>query len=127
MSLYTADLLHLYSTGEWSDEGLTTVIEKDTVVCKSTHLTSFAVLVDVSGSTNVRVYPNNICAWYYFIGSCSTPYDKDNFNFFQLQQFSADHRLALSIVTYIGCSLSLIALIITIIYFISLRYVWILV
>ena len=46
-----------FSTGQWSDEGLTTVIEKNSVVCKSTHLTSFAVLVDVSGSTNVSFVP----------------------------------------------------------------------
>ena len=46
-----------FRTGQWSNEGLTTVIEKDTVLCKSTHLTSFAVLVDVSGSTNVSIVP----------------------------------------------------------------------
>ena len=44
---------HIYRSGHWSDKGLTTVIEKDSIVCKSTHLTSFAILVDVSGSTNV--------------------------------------------------------------------------
>ena len=43
----------IYRSGHWSDRGLTTVIEKDSIVCKSTHLTSFAILVDVSGSTNV--------------------------------------------------------------------------
>jgi hypothetical protein len=76
------------TSGHWSDRGLTTVIEKDSIVCKSTHLTSFAILVDVSGSTN---------------------------------QYSPDHLLALSIATYVGCSISLVAVLITIIFFISLR------
>ena len=47
-----------FSLGQWSDQGLTTVVKKDTVICKSTHLTSFAVLVDISGTTNVSQYIN---------------------------------------------------------------------
>ena len=44
----------------WSTEGLTTEdVRRDgntiTVVCSSTHLTSFAVLVDVGGA-RVRIY-----------------------------------------------------------------------
>ena len=43
--------------GDWDTEGVRVVsidINTSTVICNSTHLTSFAVLVDVSGGHNVR-------------------------------------------------------------------------
>ena len=41
-----------YYRGGWDTEGVTVVsndINSSTITCNSTHLTSFAVLVDVSG------------------------------------------------------------------------------
>ena len=35
----------------WSDEGVSTIRVNDTVQCETTHLTSFAVLVDTQGTT----------------------------------------------------------------------------
>ena len=47
--------VHRYSRGSWSSEGLKTVSVTSvgdivTVTCASSHLTSFAVLVDVGGA-----------------------------------------------------------------------------
>ena len=43
--------------GGWSSLGVSTVIVNDTFVnCNTTHLTSFAVLVDVSGTQIVMKY-----------------------------------------------------------------------
>eukprot|EP00051_Salpingoeca_urceolata_P033179 m.19389 g.19389 ORF g.19389 m.19389 type:complete len:1907 (+) comp5931_c0_seq1:735-6455(+) len=39
-------------TDKWSTEGVTTERTDDTIICKSTHLTSFAVLVDSSGAAS---------------------------------------------------------------------------
>ncbi|XP_065913056.1 uncharacterized protein [Dysidea avara] len=66
--------------GGWSIAGVTTVRINDSFVnCTSTHLTSFAVLVDVSGT-----------------------------------RISGAESTALSVVTYIGCGISLFCLIIAI-------------
>ena len=35
----------------WSDEGVSTIRVNDIVQCETTHLTSFAVLVDTQGTT----------------------------------------------------------------------------
>ena len=71
----------------WSSSGLNVGSFDEstgTVICISNHLTSFAVLVDVSGS----VPPSR----------------------------------ALSVLTYIGCGISIICLVLTIIFLISMRY-----
>ena len=42
--------IHSIGTGGWSEEGLTTAeFDGTSVMCSSNHLTSFAVLVDVTG------------------------------------------------------------------------------
>ena len=43
--------------GGWSSDGIETVFDEgtQTVTCLSSHLTSFAVLVDVSGTTTVCI------------------------------------------------------------------------
>ena len=45
--------------GGWSDANVTTGVQQrertDNISCSSTHLTTFAVLVDVSGLINVRI------------------------------------------------------------------------
>jgi len=57
--LYNTLIIHL-SRGGWDTEGVT-VIEINTnistITCNSTHLTSFAVLVDVSGGHQVCCVP----------------------------------------------------------------------
>lgn len=53
-----AFLLFSLDLGGWSDTNITTERQQrksnDNISCSSTHLTTFAVLVDVSGLTNVR-------------------------------------------------------------------------
>ena len=41
--------------GGWSSEGIQTVFDEETgtVTCLSSHLTSFAVLVDVAGTVSI--------------------------------------------------------------------------
>ena len=39
-------------SNSWSDEGVSTIIDGNSVECRTTHLTSFAVLVDTQGSTS---------------------------------------------------------------------------
>jgi len=49
-------IIYQFSTnrGGWDTEGVTTVsVTDDTITCNSSHLTSFAVLVDVAGSHKV--------------------------------------------------------------------------
>ena len=101
--LYT--LLSLADSG-WSVEGVTTEKttvsgDQSTVQCSSSHLTSFAVLVDVRGA-KVRNEVHLSQAMF-----CLSP----------LQINSR----ALSIVSYIGLSISIVCLVFTIIFFISLR------
>ena len=48
--------LHKNFRGDWDTKGVTVVRnhrENSTIICSSTHLTSFAVLVDVSDSHQV--------------------------------------------------------------------------
>ena len=54
--------LHRVGTGGWSSDGIqviSNVTRGDviTVLCNSTHLTSFAVLVDVAGGLEVLIEP----------------------------------------------------------------------
>ena len=55
-------------SNSWSDEGVSTIIDGNSVECRTTHLTSFAVLVDTQGSTStstaesvgfLSIYPAN--------------------------------------------------------------------
>lgn len=50
--------------GGWSDSNITTGPQRregtDSISCSSTHLTTFAVLVDVSGLTNVRINDSEV-------------------------------------------------------------------
>lgn len=56
--------------GGWASEGVAVVSNKSeantaTVVCNSTHLTSFAVLVDVAGGLEVRTESAYCMTWLY--------------------------------------------------------------
>ena len=46
----------------WSDEGVSTVRSGGTVECRSTHLTSFAVLVDTQGSSSTATSAASVIA-----------------------------------------------------------------
>ena len=82
-----------------------------TVSCESTHLTSFAVLVDVRGTLQVRMVSKGNPLWRVGVDmTCEYMY-------FILQDISAAEQLALQIVSYIGCGISVICLAISILYF----------
>ena len=56
--------LRIYRGG-WDTEGVTVVsndINSSTITCNSTHLTSFAVLVDVSGGHQVWLSLSELCS-----------------------------------------------------------------
>ena len=86
----------LYSStefGGWLSDGIITeIIDNTTVRCLSSHLTSFAVLVDVSGTYSKTVNETDPVV-----------------------------REALSVVSYIGCSISVVCLIATIVFLLALR------
>ena len=49
--------------GGWSSDGVHVEnLTNTTITCSSTHLTSFAVLVDVSGASQVTCYRENSAA-----------------------------------------------------------------
>nr|XP_054753805.1 serine-rich adhesin for platelets-like [Lytechinus pictus] len=75
--------------GSWSTEGcIATQTSEDRTQCECDHLTNFAILMDIYGTT--------------------TTYD-------------GDHLLALSIITFAGCTLSILGLIITFFSYIMIR------
>ncbi|XP_063954456.1 mucin-2-like [Lytechinus pictus] len=75
--------------GSWSTEGcIATQTSEDRTQCECDHLTNFALLMDIYGTT--------------------TTYD-------------GDHLLALSIITFAGCTLSILGLIITFFSYIMIR------
>ena len=87
------------SSGGWASEGIVTeIINESTVRCLSQHLTSFAVLVDVEGTY-----------------SETNAHDSNNSNAEEI------HEVALSAVSYVGCAISIICLLITVVFLCSLR------
>ncbi|XP_041462633.1 adhesion G-protein coupled receptor G6-like isoform X1 [Lytechinus variegatus] len=75
--------------GSWSTEGcIASQTSEDRTQCECDHLTNFAILMDIYGTT--------------------TTYD-------------GDHLLALSIITFAGCTLSILGLIITFFSYIMIR------
>ena len=88
----------------WSDENVSTIRNDNDVECETTHLTSFAVLVDVQGTTTTSKSVSSskflACALYY------------------LATFQA-----LSFVSYIGCGISIISLLLTMLAIFYWRYV----
>ena len=65
-----ASYLSSIGEGSWSTEGINTVYVENTtdVRCESSHLTSFAVLVDVAGGHSVSWYQQLLCFCY--MGLC---------------------------------------------------------
>ena len=109
-------MLFSNGTGGWSTEGLTLVaVDKleHRVVCNSSHLTSFAVLVIVSNNTQVYHGP--------YVCVCS------NDGCACVSQFTPEEEIALSAITYIGCVVSAFFLVITIVVLLackSVLYYW---
>lgn len=101
-------ILTLSGNGGWD---FTNVITDDinglSITCNTTHLTSFAVLVDVSGQST-RVFKNQIIMLHAFT----------------IQHFQSEaESTALSIVSYIGCGISMFCLLIAIIVLTVYRFV----
>ena len=90
---------NITSSSFWSMEGLSTIYTTTSddgmteVMCKSTHLSSFAILVDVSGtsSSNTNTSKSDII-----------------------------ENEALSVVSYIGCAISILSLAVAVVFFLSL-------
>ena len=79
--------------GSWVSDGIITEIINDTTVrCLSSHLTSFAVLVDVSGTHSETA-----------------------------NETSPVVNTALSIVSYFGCAVSIVCLVATIIFLLTFK------
>ena len=58
--MFLFSFFHRVGSGGWSSEGIQVISNitrgnVTTVLCNSTHLTSFAVLVDVAGGLEVRL------------------------------------------------------------------------
>jgi len=84
----------------WSTEGVTTIGINDSFVqCKSSHLTSFAVLVGASGT--------DVCI-------------SNSIKFIIITLLLQEE--ALSFISYIGCGISIVCLILTIGALVLLRY-----
>ena len=81
---------------------------RTSVMCESTHLTSFAVLVDVTGAlgvTDITITAQNMLCFPIII-----------------QKVSTDIQFALEVVSYIGCAISIVCLLITMIFFLLQGY-----
>ena len=117
--LHYSELSYKYLQGicnvhirKWSTDGMTTrFLSTSQVVCTSNHLTSFAVLTDHTGVTitnNPGVKYNNCLRFH---------------NIFHLQGNTRNSEsFALEVTSYIGVSISIVCLIITIVLLIALRY-----
>ena len=94
------------------------------VTCKSTHLTSFAVLVNAADGVNdVRLF--NVS---FILVSCSVYHGLNTVLIYVLHlllfQLSDAELKALMAVSYIGCAISLACLSFAIIYYITIRYTY---
>ena len=107
------------TTGGWSYSGVETdVINTTHVRCIASHLTSFAVLVSIAPTVGDTVSGDN---YIYAVGTLEW-----NCNIVSIIHFSCLYAVlflqpALNYITYIGCSVSFLCLLASIIFFISLR------
>ena len=93
-------------SNSWSDEGVTTVRIDDTIQCKTSHLTSFAVLVDVQGSSETTSHRSVLFDTYVPVSLTTMMFQ------------------ALSTISYIGCGISICSLLLTMLAIVYWRYVY---
>ena len=93
-------------SNSWSDEGVTTVRIDDTIQCKTSHLTSFAVLVDVQGSSETTSHRSVLFDTYVPVSLTTMMFQ------------------ALSTISYIGCGISICSLLLTMLVIVYWRYVY---
>ena len=96
---------------------VTTSGNQTAIRCSSTHLTSFAVLVDVAGGLAVSTWEivYMYCREYIIIIlliMCT----------FLLQDIPDPERTALQIISYIGCAISILCLLGTVLFFLFQGY-----
>ena len=112
--------LYSVGSGSWVTDGISitdnmTVGNVTSVQCQSTHLTSFAVLVDVAGGLQVcagcQMWQNIVTYGFVFWLAL-----------FFWQDIPEVERKALQIVSYIGCAISTFCLIIAVLFFIMQGY-----
>ena len=87
---------------------VTTSGNQTAIRCSSTHLTSFAVLVDVAGGLAVS-------AW-------AILYVESIMHTFLPQDIPDPERTALQIISYIGCAISILCLLGTVLFFLFQGY-----
>lgn len=105
--------MNSFGNGSWIDDSVSTKCistsnDQTSVICSSTHLTSFAVLVDVTGALGV----NSVMEFYRI---------KTHHALIYLQKISTDEQYALEVVSYVGCTISITCLIITVVFFLLQR------
>ena len=105
-------------TGGWSYRGVETeVINNTHVRCSASHLTSFVVLVSI-----VPTVGDPVSNWFSVVlelNRCMPAYADTMFSHPAILYLS--FQLPLDYITYIGCSISLLCLLASIIFFLSLR------
>ena len=102
-------------SGSFSEEGCHVVTSKsnsEETVCSCNHLTHFAVLMDFDGSTKVIkfILPYSIILWAQLTDAILSL----NFSFF-LTQLAEEDETILKIITYVGLSLSIFGILLTLI------------
>ena len=107
------------TTGGWSYRGvITDVINTTHVRCIASHLTTFAVLVGIAPTVGDTVSDDN---YIHAVGTFEWYSDIVYFIHFSCFYAVLFLQPALNYITYIGCSISLLCLLASIIFFISLR------
>lgn len=129
------------SLGGWSEEGVSTLnqLETSSVTCSVRHLTSFAVLVDVTGQSPVSDLDSCACVYIQpfravYWHAIYIRYSHNdihsiaviitytlNYVYPCTFPMQTDTTLAYRVVSYIGCAISLLCLIATIIFLVTLR------
>ena len=124
--------MHVYmysnNTGGWSEEGVILDIENTnstTLTCVTTHLTSFAVLFQGAKKVSNNTTTVYLSAIQTILTNNTTSSNTSltNSTTIQTRSQTSAHDEALSIVSYIGCGISIICLLATIIIILLFRFV----